>query len=95
MTTPRRLSEIAYSIYSQLHSYQRPFLYPQPEDAQCRGDSDPPVRIHSDIYCVTQHFSATLIHEVQNKIFYKFCRFFLLKMPATRAQYLLFRPQKS
>jgi hypothetical protein len=42
-TTPYRLSAAAYPIYSQLplHSW-RPFLHPQPENAPCSGDRDPP-----------------------------------------------------
>jgi hypothetical protein len=40
-TTPCRLSETAYSIYSQLHSILELFLHPQPEDTPFRGDRDP------------------------------------------------------
>jgi hypothetical protein len=40
--TPCRLSKTAYSIYSQLPSKSRGrLLYPQPEDAPCRGDKGP------------------------------------------------------
>jgi len=35
------------------------------------------------------------MHEVKNKFLKKFRRFFLLKMLAARAQYLLFGPQKN
>jgi hypothetical protein len=41
--TPCYLSATAYSVYSQqIFICWRPFLHPQPEDASCCGDRDPP-----------------------------------------------------
>jgi len=38
---PRLLIQFVHSY----PLYRRPFLYPQPEDAPCRGDSDPLHRV--------------------------------------------------
>jgi hypothetical protein len=42
--------------------YRRPFLYPQPEDAPCRGDRDP---LNTDYLCL-----QTLIHYLLQICFY-------------------------
>ena len=46
--------------------YRRPFLYPQPEDAPCRGDSDPlhGTYIYIYIYIYTHTHTHTHIHVV-------------------------------
>jgi len=38
--------------------YRRPFLYPQPEDAPCRGDRDP----------LTQKYNSLIKRNVPDKV---------------------------
>ena len=41
--------------------YRRPFLYPKPEDAPCRGDRDPLTQIHVSIPALSIMLMSTLL----------------------------------
>ena len=47
------VGDCLFNIFASYPSYWRPFLHPQPEDAPCRCDRDPLIRLHTPRFAVS------------------------------------------